>query len=288
MCQVSLHKRYVYGGSQGKSPNSTTATVKEGATRARPLGPWILQDPEDTPFASTTKKDEVAALLEWAQTATLNPRSPPEYYLPTSPNFKGDRDYQVKFSPNVVRLDITGPKLPNLSFTDLPGVINVSDVADEEYLVNLVKNLVKEYIKDDKCINLLTLPMTDDPANSSASKLIRDVKAEGRTVGVLTKPDRVQKAESMDQWMQILNGKRFVLGHGYHIVMNNPDTSVDHATARAQERRFFQENEPWATELKIYERCFGTLKLQTALSTKLTAQIRVRYVINLMRTDSGH
>jgi len=287
MCQISLYKRYVYGGSQGKSSNSSVSTTKEGATKARPLGPWILQDPEDTHFASTTKKDEVADLLEWAQTATLNPRSPCDFYLPTSPNFKGDKAYQVKFSPNVVRLDITGPKLPNLSFTDLPGVINVSDVADEEYLVNLVKNLVKEYIKDDKCINLLTLPMTDDPANSSASRLIRDVRAEGRTVGVLTKPDRVQRAESMEQWSQILNGEKFVLGHGYHIVMNNPDTNVDHATARAQERKFFEENEPWATELKNFERRFGTLQLQTALSTKLTAQIRVRYVTYLMRSAAG-
>ena len=285
MCHVSLYKKYVYEGAQGKSSasrglgKSATATAKpEGATRARPLGPWVLQDPEDTSFASTSKKDEVADLLEWAQTATLNPGSPHDFYLPSSPNFKGDRANQVKFSPNVVRLDITGPDLPNLSFYDLPGVINVSDVADEGYLVNLVKNLVTEYIKDDKCINLLALPMTDDPANSSASRLIRDVKAEARTVGVLTKPDRVQEAESIEQWIQILNGERFKLGHGYHIVKNNPDVRVDHATARAQERQFFNDNEPWATTLKKYERRFGTLQLQTALSFKLTAQIRDAYV----------
>ena len=106
--------------------------------------------------------------------------------------FKGNRKYQVKFSPNVIRLEISGPFLPNLSFYDLPGVINVSDVPEEGYLVDLVKNLVKEYIQADNSINLLTLPMTDDPANSSASKLIRDEKAEARTVGVLTKPDRVR------------------------------------------------------------------------------------------------
>ena len=249
-----------------------------GATRARPLGPWTLQDPEDIPFASTSDRDQVADLLEWAQIATLNPRSPHDAYMPESSKFTGERTHQVKFSPNVVRVDIRGPNLPNLSFYDLPGVINVSDVADEEYLVNLVKNLVKEYIRDDKCINLLTLPMTDDPANSSASRLIRDVKAEARTVGVLTKPDRVQKAESIEQWMQILNGDKFKLGHGYHIVMNNPDVRVDHATARAQERDFFQQNEPWATELKNYDQRFGTLQLQATLSTKLTAQIRLRYV----------
>lgn len=62
--------------------------------------------------------------------------------------------------------------------------INVSEVAHEEYLVTLVKNLVKQYISTQDCINLLAIPMTDDPANSSASQLLRDVKgARERTIG---------------------------------------------------------------------------------------------------------
>lgn len=184
----------------------------------------------------------------------------------------------MKFSPNVVRLEISGPDLPNLSFYDLPGVINVSDVPEESYLVDLVKNLVKQYIKADNCINILALPMTDDPANSSASRLIRDEAAEIRTVGVLTKPDRVQEAESLDQWIQILAGQRFELGHGYHIVKNNPDPNVNHATARAQEKEFFTRNTPWSTDLKEYNDRFGTLQLQTFLSQILTAQIKDRFV----------
>ena len=215
---------------------------------------------------------------EWAQVATLNPQSSHKDYIPTSPAFKADRNCQVKFSPNVVQLEISGPNLPNLSFYDLPGVINVSDVPEESYLVDLVKNLVRQYIKADNCINLLALPMTDDPANSSASRLIRDEEAGARTIGVLTKPDRVQEAESLEQWVQILAGQRFGLGHGYHIVKNNPDVTVDHAVARAQEQDFFANSPPWSTTLKKYEHRFGTLQLQTFLSQRLTAQIRDRFV----------
>ena len=220
----------------------------------------------------------MAGLLEWAQFATLNPKDSYEDYIPGSTTFKANRSYQVKFSPNVVRLEISGPNLPNLSFYDLPGVINVSDVPEERYLVDLVKNLVQQYIQADNSINLLALPMTDDPANSSASKLIRDEKAEARTVGVLTKPDRVQKAESLDQWIQILAGQRFGLGHGYHIVKNNPDITVNHAIARAQECEFFAMD-PWSTTLKQYESRFGTSQLQTFLSQQLTVQIRNRLVM---------
>lgn len=69
----------------------------------------------------------------------------------------------------------------------LPGVINQAEVAEEEHLVTLVRNLVRNYIKDESCINLLAMPMTDDAANSTASKLVQEAAAQARTVGVLTK-----------------------------------------------------------------------------------------------------
>ena len=236
-----------------------------------------MQDGEDFPFFTTTSKDEVPRALYLAQLATLNPSAAYENYMPGKGN--PGAKLQVKFSPNVVRLDISGPGLPNLSFYDLPGVINQSEVAEEEYLVNLVRNLVKQYIKADNCINLLAIPITDDPANSSASKLIREVKAEARTVGVITKPDRFQQGESLDQWVQVLTGKKFRLGFGYYVVKNNPDSRVDHAAARAEESLFFGEEEPWAQTLCQYSERFGTLKLQSHLSHSLTAQIKARCVL---------
>ena len=282
-CKISLYKKYVYEGLQGRyhavRPSERHVTSRiETATKNRPLGPWTLQDGEDFHFVTTTVKDDVPRALYLAQLATLNPSASYENYLPGKEVPIGGENYQVKFSPNVVRLDISGPDLPNLSFYDLPGVINQSEVAEEEYLVNLVKNLVKEYIKADNCINLLAIPMTDDPANSSASRLIREVKAEARTVGVLTKPDRYQHGESLEQWVQVLTGKKFRLGFGYFVVKNNPDPRVDNSTARAEENMFFMSEEPWATTLNAYKDRFGTVNLQTHLSHRLTAQIKARCV----------
>lgn len=279
-CKISLYKKYIYDGSQGMGRTlGKTAAKLEGATRSRPLGPWTLQDAEDYSFVTVTDKKEVANAIYLAQLATLNPRNNYEKYLPGNSQRKEEQDHQVKFSPNVVRLHISGPNLPNLSFYDLPGVINVSEVAEEAYLVDLVKNLVKEYIGAEDCINLLALPMSDDPANSSASRLIREVKAEARTLGCLTKPDRIQQSESLEQWTQVLNGQRFQLGFGYHVVMNNPDVRVSHSIAREEEKSFFSLEAPWATTLNCYASRFGTLQLQTVLSQRLTAQIRKRLVL---------
>ena len=163
---------------------------------------------------------------------------------------------------------------------------------NERYLIKLVKNLVKDYIKADDCINLLALPMSNDPANSTAAGIIMEMKAQIRTIGngnikifvttlqtdvsigVLTKPDRVQDGESLDQWTSILNGDKLQLGLGYHVVKNNPNPTIDHTTARIQEMEFFQTTEPYASQFEEYKTRFGTLQLQTALSHHLTQQIR--------------
>lgn len=273
-CKIFLHKKYFYqGNSKTKAPGKN-GLKSEGATRARPLGPWAEQDAEDLPFAHIRSKEELLDVLERAQLATLNPGSSFESYKPGTPLLS--RTHQVKFSPNIIRLDIAGPGLPNLSFYDLPGVINVSEVPDEAYLVDLVRNLVKQYIRAPDCINVLALTMTHDVANSSAFGLIHEMKAEPRTVGCLTKPDRIANDDALDQWVQILRGEAFQLGFGYHVIKNNQNPDVDHATARREEAAFFSNNAPWTTELSAYNDRFGILELQTALSQRLTAQIRTK------------
>ena len=280
ICKITLITKYHHDND-----------LMERATKGRPLGPWVLQARADKfHFATLTSKAQVEEALFRAQRAILDIGNDHENYKMGLPLPKPK--LEVKFSPNVIQLDISGPDLPNLSFYDLPGVINVSEFAHEEYLVDLVKNLVKEYISTQDCINILAIPMTDDPANSSASKLIRDIKgARERTLGgngpamlllrslhllVITKPDRFQKGESLDQWELTLSGEKYNLGFGYYVVKNNPDTKVSNSTARREEEAYFSKSEPWSTVLNGYKDRFGTAKLVTALSQKLTEQIRKR------------
>lgn len=270
-CKVSIHQKYWYIPKEGK--NSMQA---EGATRSRPFGPWVQQNSEEFYFATVGTVSEVEHVLFLAQMAALNPGVGYANFAPVPGKPQPQESYQVKFSPNVIRLEICGGGLPSLSFYDLPGVIDVSDVPEEAYLVDLVKNLVKEYVNAEDCINLLAIPLTDYPAKSSASKLIRDLHAENRTLGCLIKPDRIQGDESLDQWIQVLRGDHFRLGYGYHVIMNNPDTRIDHASARVEEMAIFNEKEPWTTTLREFHARFGTVQLQTLLSRILTAQIHKR------------
>ncbi|KAL3464034.1 P-loop containing nucleoside triphosphate hydrolase protein [Aspergillus heterothallicus] len=263
-CRAYLSRKYMFDGSSKiRKPK-----------KSEPLGPWVPQDQEDELFTTISDKGQIEEVIKWAQLAILNPGRPSANYVPGE---NGDIDpshCQVKFSPNIVRLDISAPGFPSLSFYDLPGVINQAEFDEERYLVNLVENLVKYYICQENCIVLLTQTMTDDVMNSSAARIVRDARgAKDRTLGVLTKPDRVQIGESYAQWIEILEGNKFGLGHGYYVVRNNPDPSVEHFVARREEDEFFR-TAPWSTDLNLYQDRFGTRNLQSALSSLLFQQIQ--------------
>ncbi|KAL4943649.1 hypothetical protein BDV06DRAFT_221004 [Aspergillus oleicola] len=263
-CRVYLSRKYMYDGSRKISKPK----------KSEPLGPWHEQEQEDELFITVTDKGKVEEVIRWAQLAILNPGSPTANYVPGHNADTDSHHTQVKFSPNIVRLDISAAGFPNLSFYDLPGVINQVENDDERYLVNLVENLVKDYICQKDCIVLLTITMTDDVMNSSAARIMREVRgASKRALGVLTKPDRFDPKESHAQWEEILQGDKFKLGHGYYVVRNDPDPAVEHSVAREQEEIFFTSG-AWSNELAAYQDRFGTRRLQTFLSGLLFQQIQ--------------
>ena len=112
--------------------------------------------------------------------ATLNPSQDPSIFK-RGGTYDPDNAKTVTFSPNVIRLDISGPGLPNLCFYDLPGVI---EQGEHDGDVDLVKHLVKEYIRDPTCVVLDTLPMNADIQNASSGALIDEMKAGHRTIGM--------------------------------------------------------------------------------------------------------
>lgn len=261
-CVIHLSRRYIFDPKRVKAPE-----------KSEPLGPWIaLGGQDDEYFVTLTNKMEIKKGIWCAQHAILSPSTDSQDFVPEN-MLDMTQKPQVKFSPNAVRLDISGPYLPNLSFYDLPGVISQAEQENEGYLVDLVENLVKDYVSQEHCIVLLTLPMTDDATNSSAARVVRNIKgATDRTLGVLTKPDRRPSTETFDQWHEILEGSKFQLGHGYYVIRNNPDPIVSHAQARKEEDIFFTAS-MWKRDLVAFQDRFGTRKLQSALSDLLMRQI---------------
>ncbi|KAI9794608.1 MAG: hypothetical protein M1816_004495 [Peltula sp. TS41687] len=301
-CKVSLRQKYVFyptqalekGPAPKKTPGRSGVTTKQRATSGRSSASirsfgqppclyenFIAQDAKDYEFIEVEDPGKLEEALAWAQLATLHPNEDYRNYIPDD---DGNTSAQLtkpelKFSPNIVRLDITGPRLPNLSFYDLPGVINRSEDMHETHLVATVRNLVNDYIEKDNSLILLAQSMNNDPNVSSAAQLVEEMgeDTKKRCIGVLTKPDLIGHKKTFPLWKKVLDNSTFSLGHKY-FVTKQPDQdsledNITHADAREQEKDFFETKEPWATEFAEFSERFGTERLQTALSEKLTFQI---------------
>lgn len=234
--------------------------------------PWVDAPHTQVNFLDIFDKEEVTGALVRAQLAILNPSKPWGEFVAVNVNLIGDiTNTEVKFSPNVICMEISGNNVPNLSFIDLPGIIHVTERKEEEYLIRLVKNLVESYIKEEDCLILLamtmkgmqslkapslyillTLSAVDDAVNQSAAQMARKF-GPNRTIGALTKPDTVNKGE-YDQWIRILRGQEHRLPHGYFVTKQLSQTQLmdgfTHEQAREYERQFFETMEPWSYELQ--------------------------------------
>ena len=257
-CTISLVKKYVY---------EPDAFNYEGSR----LGPWCaMQEVEVTPFTTVSEKANLENWLQRAQLAILNPRQSPSHY---KSGVLASQEYQVPISPNVIRLNIHGHNVPNLSFFDLPGVI-VQD--KHQYVPQLVEALVRQYLSAPNSLILYTVAMNNDFSNSNAGALIRKIKnATDRTIGVLTKPDTVT-IHSLSQFRNMLENRdaHEKMGLGYFVVKNEVDTSIPHEIARHNETEFFRTRPIFQHTLRAFTDRFGTTKLQEFLSQSLVVQIR--------------
>jgi hypothetical protein len=270
-CRVFLMKGYDY---------LTNSKTSHKASRKHPMGRWSPRGGSEAhPFGATLNRHEVHDLIHRAQLAILNPSADTARYVPGGglADMEISSNLEVKFSPNIIRLDIQGPEYCNLSFTDLPGIIAMPEVKSEQFLVDVVANLTKEHIGRKSSIVILTLPMTTDVENSKAFALIQDHNAEERTLGVLTKPDRVQSQGELTRWQEmLLDNSSFRLGHGFHAVMMHPDTKLSREAALGQEAGFF-DREDWQHTKLTASGKLGiqslTLGLETLLATKIAKEL---------------
>ncbi|QSZ36029.1 hypothetical protein DSL72_007153 [Monilinia vaccinii-corymbosi] len=273
-CTISLVQKYRY-----ESPNGRAVTVKD-FNRKNPFPFWIEQELVQTVFARLTDKPELANYMKWAQIALLNHNRDYKQYIPGSGTraLNGDISIEAKITPNVIKVEIFGPGLPALSFFDLPGIISNMPNPEEKYLVDVFENLAKMYIKESNTMIIFTMSMTVDPVLSRAKKVIEDMNATDRCVGVLTKPDTLADRTGNEDFENILSGKEHRLGHSW-LVTKQPGPEFQsndleyHKKAHQAEIDFFANDKLWNSSWAGFKSKCGTERIQTVLSGLLTTSI---------------
>ncbi|KAJ7223681.1 P-loop containing nucleoside triphosphate hydrolase protein [Mycena haematopus] len=250
----------------------------------------------EIPFGKPiTNKDEVEIALRRAQLAVLNPNvSPEEIWAMRPEDLKNGIPGQesLRFSRNVICVDLEGPELTDLIFLDLPGIIANA----EQDIINLVEEMVISHIQGNGII-LVALPMTDDIENQKALRLALQEDPDGkRTIGVLTKPDILSTGSNMrNQWLDVIEGRKHPLNHGYFCTRQPDDDErskkITVAQARRAETDFFASTAPWSTT--THKERFGTENLVATLSTLLIQIINdrlpdIREKANLRMNECRH
>ncbi|KAI1805267.1 P-loop containing nucleoside triphosphate hydrolase protein [Daldinia bambusicola] len=154
------------------------------------------------------------------------------------------------FSEHILKIEKLGPDENHFTVIDVPGIFRKeTEGITTEADIELVRNMVKKYMKDPRTIILAIMPSNVDPATQEILKLAKEADPlMTRTMAVLTKPDlaieRVMQQIAIDH----VNGRRGDLLLGYYIVKNRgPDDA--HKTlkqGRDDEKRFFSQP-PWSS-----------------------------------------
>ncbi|QRV83400.1 dynamin central region protein [Ceratobasidium sp. AG-Ba] len=222
-------------------------------------------------------KEEVEKRLRVAQEAVLYPNryalDEQAQYIVRRPgeSIHGSAGDTVSFSGNSVIVQISGPDVTDLSFCDLPGIIATAGEDGNESDIEFVQNMVSAYIKRSTCIILLTITCETDFENQGAYQLARKYDPKGnRTIGVLTKPDRIEQGQE-HKWLNLLQGvSRNKLSKGWFCVKQPSPTELDEkltwSEARQREEEFFNTQTPWSSQSREVRSCFGVGRLTSRLT----------------------
>ncbi|KAI1650814.1 P-loop containing nucleoside triphosphate hydrolase protein [Daldinia loculata] len=154
------------------------------------------------------------------------------------------------FSEHILKIEKLGPEEDHFTVIDVPGIFRKeTEGVTTEADIELVMNMVKNYMKDPRTIILAIMPSNVDPATQEILKLAKKADPSmTRTMAVLTKPDLAIESTMQQIAIDHVTGRRGDLLLGYYIVKNRgPDDA--HKTLRqgqADEKRFFSQA-PWSS-----------------------------------------
>ncbi|XP_053166757.1 interferon-induced GTP-binding protein Mx1-like isoform X1 [Hemicordylus capensis] len=152
----------------------------------------------------------------------------------------------VGISQELITLEICSPEVADLTLIDLPGIARVAVGNQPQDIGDQIKRLIKKFIAKQETINLVVVPSNVDIATTEALKMAQEVDPDGeRTLGILTKPDLVDKGTE-EAVVDIVRNLIIHLKKGYMIVKCRGQQDIQDnmtlASAIQRERVFFEDS----------------------------------------------
>uniref|UniRef100_A0A673GXA9 Interferon-induced GTP-binding protein Mx-like n=1 Tax=Sinocyclocheilus rhinocerous TaxID=307959 RepID=A0A673GXA9_9TELE len=146
-------------------------------------------------------------------------------------------------SSDMITLEIQSSDVPDLTLIDLPGIARVATGNQPVDIEEQIKGLIEKFIKRQETISLVVVPANIDIATTEALRMASKVDSTGqRTLGILTKPDLVDKGME-ETVIKTVNNQVIPLKKGYMIVkcrgQQDINEKLDLVQALKKERQFF-------------------------------------------------
>ncbi|KAL3418167.1 dynamin [Phlyctema vagabunda] len=153
------------------------------------------------------------------------------------------------FAADVLRIEYEGNTGLHLTVVDLPGLISVANDEQTDEDVALVSNLVDNYLESSRTIILAVVQASNDIANQAIIQRARKFdKAGQRTVGIITKPDLINRGTEARIALLAKNEDTTKLKLGFFLLKNpNPvqlNAGISQDARKKDELDFFATS-PW-------------------------------------------
>ncbi|KXS94723.1 hypothetical protein AC579_9202 [Pseudocercospora musae] len=163
---------------------------------------------------------------------------------------RDDGEKKPTFSNDVLRLEISGPNQEHLSVIDVPGIFkSTTEGVTTKADIQLVRNMVKSYMENPRSVMLAVVPASTDLATQEILELAAEADVYGdRTLGVLTKPDLVDKGAESGV-VDLVEGRTRPMKLGWHIIRNPGQKELQDVTIDrgGLEAAFFRSSVPWSS-----------------------------------------
>ncbi|KAG7315626.1 hypothetical protein KOW79_020492 [Hemibagrus wyckioides] len=184
----------------------------------------------------------------------------------------------VGISDKLISLEVTSADVPDLTLIDLPGIVRVPMKGQPEDIGEQSKRLIRNVIEKQGTIILVVVPCNVDISTTEALKMAQEVDPNGeRTLGILTKPDLVDKGAEEDV-ISIINNDIIYLAKGYMIVKCRGQQKIQDRVALYKatetEEDFFENhpqfrfNKSIEKELREYEKKYRGREIPCFLNYK--------------------
>jgi len=175
---------------------------------------------------------------------------------------------------NYIVVSVTSAACPDLTIIDLPGLVRTTTTGQDKSVIDIVDSMLNHFLKQPRTCILAVLPANVDLALSEILERAEKVDPTGRrTIGVLTKPDLVDRGGETEV-ISVLRNIKKPLQHGYFMLKNRSQEELNNkmnlADARKSEAAYFASS-PYQDVAQDH---LGINALAAALSDLLVQQIQ--------------